>query len=165
MPKRSTPFTVDHFRGWASQLELDDGGSFQAEPFQLKFLKDLFSGVPEAWLIVPEANGKTTLVAALALYHARFREQAYVPVAASSQEQSLILFRQAEGFARRLDSSEQEFARRPGIREIRCKPTGAVIKAKAADDVPATAKFRRWPCSTSSTGIRASTCTRHGGES
>lgn len=129
-----TPFTPEHFIRWTSQLELDDGGLLQLEEFQCRFVADLFSGVREAWLVVPEANGKTTLIAALALYHARFREQAYVPIAASAQEQSLILFRQAEGFVRRTDALFDEFDLRPGIREIRCRATGGLIKAKAADE-------------------------------
>jgi phage terminase large subunit-like protein len=116
------------------QLELDDGGLFRLEPFQRRFVQDVFSGMREAWLIVPEANGKTTLIAALALYHARFREQAYVPIAASAQDQALIMFRQAEGFVRRTDSIFNEFELRPGIREIRCTATGGLIKAKAADE-------------------------------
>jgi phage terminase large subunit-like protein len=50
---------------------------------------------------VPEGNGKTTLVAGLALYHAEHRPHASVPVAASSREQAEILYRQAEGFVLR----------------------------------------------------------------
>lgn len=61
----------------------------------------MFSGCPECWLVVPEGNGKTTLVSGLALYHAEFKPFASVPVAASSREQAEILYRQAEGFVLR----------------------------------------------------------------
>jgi phage terminase large subunit-like protein len=94
-------FTLDHFREWASQLILDTYEPWTLESFQEAFLADVFAGTPECWLVVPEGNGKTTLVAGLALYHAEFRPGAQVPVAASSREQAEILYRQAEGFVLR----------------------------------------------------------------
>ncbi len=51
--------------------------------------------------MVPEGNGKTTLLAGLALYHCEFRPFAVVPVAAASREQAEIMYRQAEGFVLR----------------------------------------------------------------
>jgi len=99
--KALEPFTLAHFAAWAADLVLDSGEKVALEPFQEAFLADVFAGVPECWLIVPEGNGKTTLVALLALYHAEFRPFASVPVAASSREQAEILYRQAEGFVLR----------------------------------------------------------------
>jgi phage terminase large subunit-like protein len=95
------PFTVEHFRDWASELILDSGEPWVLEPFQEAFIADVFAGYPECWLVVPEGNGKTTLVAGLALYHCEFRLMASVPVAASSREQAEIMYRQAEGFVLR----------------------------------------------------------------
>jgi phage terminase large subunit-like protein len=95
------PFTVEHFRDWASELILDSGEPWHLEPFQEAFIADVFAGYPECWLVVPEGNGKTTLVAGLALYHCEFRLMASVPVAASSREQAEIMYRQAEGFVLR----------------------------------------------------------------
>jgi phage terminase large subunit-like protein len=95
------PFTVAHFRQWASDLILDTGESWHPEPFQEAFVEDLFAGYPEVWLVVPEGNGKTTLLAGLALYHSEHRPFAAVPVAAASREQAEILYRQAEGFVLR----------------------------------------------------------------
>lgn len=95
------PFTLPHFRAWASDLILDTGESWHPEDFQQAFVEDVFTGYPEAWLVIPEGNGKTTLVAGLVLYHTEFRSLAAVPVAASSREQAEILYRQAEGFVLR----------------------------------------------------------------
>jgi phage terminase large subunit-like protein len=95
------PFTLPHFRAWASDLILDTGESWHPEDFQEAFAEDLFSGIPECWLIVPEGNGKTTLMAGLALYHCEHREFASVPVAAASREQAEHIYRQAEGFVLR----------------------------------------------------------------
>ena len=95
------PFTLPHFRAWASDLILDTGQSWHPEPFQDAFIEDVFGGCPECWLVVPEGNGKTTLVAGLALYHCEHRPHASVPIAASSREQAEIMYRQAEGFVLR----------------------------------------------------------------
>lgn len=96
------PFTLTHFREWVAPLVLDTGEAVsRLEPFQEAFVEDVFRGTPECWLVVPEGNGKTTLVALMALYHAEFRPFASVPVAASSREQAEILYRQAEGFVLR----------------------------------------------------------------
>lgn len=95
------PFTLEHFRAWATDLILDTGEPWHPEGFQEAFLTDVFAGIPEAWLVVPEGNGKTTLVAGLALYHCEFRPHASVPIAASSREQAEIMYRQAEGFVLR----------------------------------------------------------------
>ena len=62
MAHRATPpFTVAHFAAWAHGLILDTDEPIILEPFQLAFIEDVFSGVPEAWLVIPEGNGKTTL--------------------------------------------------------------------------------------------------------
>ena len=100
-PDPDGPFTLPHFRDWAAELILDNGQSFHPEDWQEAFLDDVFAGFPECWLVVPEGNGKTTLMAALALYHCEHRIAASVPVAASSREQAEIMYRQAEGFVLR----------------------------------------------------------------
>lgn len=140
------PFTVEHFAGWARRLILDNGEDWQLEPFQSAFVADLFTGVPEAWLVVPEGNGKTTLAAGLALYHSAFREDALVSVAASSREQAEILYRQAEGFVLRSDALRDDFLCQEGYRRIRHLPgnadrqrvrkatAGSRIQIRAADD-------------------------------
>jgi phage terminase large subunit-like protein len=120
------PFTLPHFRAWASQLTFDSGEPVVIEPFQADFLADVFAGVPEVWFVVPEENGKTTIVALLALYHAEFRPRASVPVAASSRDQAETLYRQAEGFVLR-DGSPLH---RPIYSEIQA------AKGKTKTDVP-----------------------------
>ena len=102
------PFTVEHFTEWASELILDTGERWHLEPFQVAFIADVFAGYPECWLVVPEGNGKTTLLAGLALYHCEFRVAASVPIAASSREQAEIMYRQAEGFVLRTPRLHEE---------------------------------------------------------
>ena len=93
------PFTLPHFRWWVAdrKLTFDNGERVVLEAFQEAFLEDVFAGKAECWLVVPEGNGKTTLISLLALYHAEFRTQAAVLVAASSRDQAGIVYRQAEG--------------------------------------------------------------------
>ena len=100
-PAPVEPFTLAHFRAWASDLILDTGQSWHHEDFQEAFLEDLFAGFRECWFVVPEGNGKTTLLAGVGLYHCEFRPFAAVPVAAASREQAEIMYRQAEGFVLR----------------------------------------------------------------
>jgi phage terminase large subunit-like protein len=108
MPRPGDPFTVEHFADWCSDLITDDDSAFSPEPWQLAFIADVFAGYPECWLVVPEGNGKTTLIAALALYHCEFRTAASVPVAASSREQAGIIYGQAEGFVLRSKRLHEE---------------------------------------------------------
>src|ERR1019366_6704045 len=130
----SGPFTVEHFREWTSKLELDNGEMWVLEDFQAAFVADLFSGVPECWLVIPEGNGKTTLAAGLALYHAQFRKTAWVPVAAAAAEQAQILYRQAEGLVMRSDALGKRFRCLEGYRRINCEETNSRIQIFSADD-------------------------------
>lgn len=102
------PFTVDHFTEWSAGLTLDNDAPFILDEYQELWIEDLFAGYSECWLIVPEENGKTTLLADLALYHSEFRTLAAVPVAASSREQAEILYKQGEGFVIRTPSLHDE---------------------------------------------------------
>jgi phage terminase large subunit-like protein len=128
------PFTLPHFRAWARTLILDTEEPWSVEAFQSSFLRDVFAGVPECWLVIPEGNGKTTLVAGLALYHIRHRMSGQVPVAAASREQAEILYRQAEGFVLRTPHLQPHFKCLEGYRRIRCDDMGSRIQVFAADD-------------------------------
>jgi phage terminase large subunit-like protein len=94
-------FSVEHFEGWARRLVLDSGESWRLEPYQLDFVEDVFGGRPENWQVVPEGNGKTTLIGGLGSYALRFAEDANIPIAASTRDQAKIMYRQAKGLLRR----------------------------------------------------------------
>jgi len=66
-------------------MVLDSGKPWKPEAFQLEFAEDLFAGTRENWLVVPEGNGKTTLLSGLALYHGDYTQDAMVTMAASSR--------------------------------------------------------------------------------
>lgn len=128
------PFTVDHFRRYAKLMLLDNGEYWPPEDFQLEYVEDLFAGHPEVWLILPEGNGKTTLLAGVALYHCDYTPDAMVPIGASSRDQCQILHDQAAGFVRRSPGFKDRFRVFDGYRRISGKRNNGRIQVFAADD-------------------------------
>jgi phage terminase large subunit-like protein len=128
------PFTPEHFKKWARNLLLDTYEPWEVEPFQLAFVKDVFRGIVENWLVIPEGNAKTTLIAGLILYHIRFTKAAMVVVAASSRDQANWLYLAAQGFVERSPKIQSQFRCQEGTRRIRCDSMGSRIQVFAADD-------------------------------
>jgi len=128
------PFTVDHFRAYVRNFVLDDGSNWEPQPFQLDFAEDVFSDATEVWLILPEGNGKTTLLSGVALYHGDYTQDAAVPIGASSREQAEILYRQAVGFINRTPGLKKRFRTYDGYRRVKCLRTEGRIQVYAADD-------------------------------
>jgi phage terminase large subunit-like protein len=134
MTRQLRPFTLPHFRQWTSDLVLDNGHLWVLEPFQADFVRDFFGGRPENWLLLPEGNAKTTLLAGLGLYHCELVESAWVPVGASSRDQARILYRQAKGFVRRTPRLAAAFRCFDGYRRIVHGATDGTIEIFANDD-------------------------------
>lgn len=99
------------------------------EPFQRRLLEGHFKGAQEVVCLLPKKNYKTTMMAALGLYHIRETEDAECVIGASSRDQASVLFRQAEGLVRR--SELPGFEVRTGYREIRYG--GGRMRVLAAD--------------------------------
>ncbi|HET6409144.1 MAG TPA: hypothetical protein VFG14_14745 [Chthoniobacteraceae bacterium] len=115
------PFTVEHFKEYASLLVFDDGERRVPEDWQLALVKDLFSGFRRNLWIIPEGNGKTTLVGMLALYGADYTDSPWIPVGASAAKQAKILYQQAAGFVTRTPGMHDRFECLDGIKLIRSK--------------------------------------------
>lgn len=115
-------------------MVLDNGEHWDPEDFQCEFAGDLFSGVPEIWLILPEGNGKTTLLSGIALYHGDYTPDAAVLMAASSRDQCGLLLGQGIGFVRRSPGFDKRFRTFEGYRRIDCLRTHGQIQVFAADD-------------------------------
>lgn len=128
------PFTVDHFRRYAALMRLDSGENWDVEDFQLMVLEDVFAGAPEVWVVVPEGNGKTTLMGGFALYHADYTPQASVLMAAASRDQCGLLLGQAAGFVYRTPELQKRFRVFEGYRRITALRTQGRIQVFAADD-------------------------------
>ena len=86
----------------ASLREFCDQVGLYLEPFQEVIADALTGPEPEAVILLPRGQGKTSLVAALALQHLVTTPAAAVYCAASSREQARILFEAAARYARAL---------------------------------------------------------------
>lgn len=75
--------------------------------FERRMLADYFRGTTETLILISKKNGKTTLMAALALYHLVVTEDAECVIAAASRDQAQIMLRQARGFIRRSESLQR----------------------------------------------------------
>jgi len=73
------------------------------EPFQRQIAKAAAGPQLELVVLLPRGQGKTTLLAALAVHHLLTVDDAAVYVAAASRDQARILFEQAAKFVLRLD--------------------------------------------------------------
>jgi phage terminase large subunit-like protein len=112
------PWTLVHLLTWAGELTLEDESPWEVEPFQKLLMADFVDKVTEQWAIIPEGNAKTTLAAALALYHAEHTPAPWVPIGAASRDQAQILFDQACGFVERSDHLFKTFKMHPGYRKL-----------------------------------------------
>lgn len=97
-PRRAAlqPNTLEHFVWWAERTYLRHRGErrrVHIEGFQRTVLADYFNGVKETLLLLPKGNGKTTLLALLALYHLCIRDDASIIVAAAAEKQARYLYR------------------------------------------------------------------------
>jgi phage terminase large subunit-like protein len=131
-------FTPEHFFEYASGLVFDDGETRAPQDWQIEVVADVFRGYPETWLIVPEGNGKSTLLAQIALYGADFSDSPWIPVGAASAKQARIIFDQAEGFVQRTSWLEERFKCYGGYKIIRSmkgrsEPDGIGIEIFAAE--------------------------------
>lgn len=91
---------LEAFKRFASELRTEDGDPFQVFGFQETILGPCFDGVPNTVIIMPKKNGKTTLIAALALYHLLVTPNADCIIVAASREQAGICLKAARIFVR-----------------------------------------------------------------
>jgi phage terminase large subunit-like protein len=115
-------------------MVLDNGEFWQPEDFQLQIVEDIFSGVDEFWVVIPEGNAKTTLMAGVALYHGDYTPTAEALMAAASRDQAGLLFNQAAGFVTRSPGFTARFRVFEGYRRIKCLRSGGRLQVFAADD-------------------------------
>src|SRR4051794_14989102 len=71
----------------------------ELEPFQRMIVEEVFSGRREALVLLPRANGKSTLLAGVALWSLLRKPDAQIVVGAASREQASVLFDVARSMA------------------------------------------------------------------
>lgn len=114
-------------------LELESGALMELEGFQREMLTDYFNGTIETLILMPKKLGKSTLLAALALYHLARSPDAECVVGAASRDQATILYDQAAGFVRRSAGLAERIEIKRGYREIRSRIDSGRIRVLAAD--------------------------------
>ena len=121
------------FARFCRALTLEQGGPMILEPFQRRMLLDYFAGAIETLILLSKKNGKTTLLAALALYHLIVEPDAECLIGARSRDQATILYDAAVGFVRRSAELRERVVPKRGYREIRSLRDAGRIRVLAAD--------------------------------
>jgi phage terminase large subunit-like protein len=124
---------LEHFERFCGLLVLEQGGNMPLEPFQKRILVDHFGGARETLVLLPKKNGKTTLLAALALFHLLTVADAECVIAAASRDQAMILLDGATGFIRRSPGLSALVKVQRGYRQIRSLADTSRIRVLAAD--------------------------------
>lgn len=133
--RRLEPYTLEHFEAFCARLRLINGRPFVLEEFQRAVLRDFFAGYREILWILPTGNGKTTLLAALGLYHLIFypEGEARVFILAASKKNAQELYDHACGFVRRSKGLKKRLLLRKGSWEIRSRVDDGRMEVLPAD--------------------------------
>lgn len=133
LPLGELPAQLEFFEGFCRRLSLEDGSPFELYPEQRVMLADYFGGAQESLILIPKKNGKTTLLAALGLFHLTVTDDAACFIGASSRDQAAILYQQARGFVGRSKWLQKHVVVRGGSYEIRSARDAGTLRVLAAD--------------------------------
>lgn len=137
--------TLAHFEEFCRRfLVLDSGKPFELEWFQRLILRGFFAGITEVVVLLSKKNGKTTLLAALAIYHLIYTPDAACYIAASARDQAKIMYDQACGFLERKDPAsgrllpqaaalQKRVMLRKGSRELRSRKDSGFVWVLSGD--------------------------------
>jgi phage terminase large subunit-like protein len=113
----TNPYSLADFTRFCRQLRTEAGKPLKLGLFQRMLLAPYFRGIRETVIVLPTGNGKTTLLAALAVYHMLRVPNAQVLIVASAADQAATLFKQCRILIQ--DSPVAEFLDvKNGIRAI-----------------------------------------------
>jgi hypothetical protein len=87
-------YSLADFVKFAQKLRTEEGTPLSIAEFQKKLLRPYFRGTRETLIVLPTGNGKTTLLAALGIYHMLRVKNATVLIVASAADQAGTLFKQ-----------------------------------------------------------------------
>lgn len=134
------PLTVaEYVEACEKLITLDNGQPLILEDFQRDIVADLLSGVRELHIRIPEENGKTTLLAAIALIHLLSTPDPRVSIGARNKDQAKLLFNQALKMVQGCAPLEGRLEIRDGTNEIRIRGMkgGAGLRVIPADELTA----------------------------
>lgn len=132
---RRLRWCLEDFCWFYEQLTLPEGSPARLEGFQRLILREIFTtGRVELLVLIPKGHAKTTLMAALAIYHLLITNNANIYIGAADKVQADEMYRFAAHFA----ESEGEIAARlkvlRGTREIRSRVDQGFLRVLASDD-------------------------------
>src|SRR4030095_17192312 len=87
-------YSLADFATFCRKLRTEAGRPLVLGKFQRDLLVPHFRGIRETVIVLPTGNGKTTLLAALAVYHMLRVPNAQVLIVASATDQAATLFKQ-----------------------------------------------------------------------
>jgi phage terminase large subunit-like protein len=123
---------LDRFCGFAERFLTDEQGRpLVIEPFQRRLLADYFDGTRELVVILSKKNGKTSLFAALALWHVITVPFADVAILAASRDQAGKLLQQLTGYIKRSAALREQL--RITQRVVHCDRSDGRVAVLAAD--------------------------------
>jgi phage terminase large subunit-like protein len=123
---------LDRFCAFAERfLTTEQGDPLVIEDFQRRILADYFDGARETFVLVSKKNGKTSLFAALAVWHTLTTPFADVAILAASRDQAGKLLKQLTGYIKR--NSELRSKLRITQRVVHHEQTSGTIAVMAAD--------------------------------
>lgn len=121
------------FGRFCAALVLDNDEQMELEDFQRAMLTDYFDGAIETLILLPKKNGKSTLLAALSLFHLITTPDAECVIGAASRDQATILYDQAAGFVRRSPGLDDRVQVKRGYRSIESRRDAGRVRVLAAD--------------------------------
>jgi phage terminase large subunit-like protein len=130
-PESAPPELEAFARFCASVLTDEHGRPFVLHDFQREILRDYFAGTRELVVLLPKKNGKSSLVAALALWHLLSTPFAEAMIVAAARDQAGIVMRQVTGFVRR--SPELKARLKIVQREVRNEELDGRLRVLASD--------------------------------
>ena len=116
-----------------SRLITENGGPLQLEDWQREVLLDHFDQAQEMVVLIGKGNGKTTLFAALAIWHLMTVPDARCYIAAASRDQASIMYQHALGFVKRNPELEELILVKAGYRELRTVTGTGFVRVLASD--------------------------------
>lgn len=113
-------------------LVLESGERMMLHPYEREIVAEHFDGARRVVVIIGKKNGKTSLMAALALFHLQTVVNPSIFIAAAARDQATIIFQQAAGFVER-SNLDGVFKVQKGYRRVILHGKPGELKVLAGD--------------------------------
>jgi phage terminase large subunit-like protein len=123
------------FTDFTAQVETVEGSPFELDDFQREILLAYFAGYEEILILIPKGNGKTTLLAALAVFHLLTAHQPEGYIGAATVKQANKMYREALRISQLRPEWRRRLFPRAGTRELRVGKSGSggLLQVLASD--------------------------------